>query len=37
MDLLPEDGKRYEIIGGEMLVTKAPHRAHQDACGEIFH
>ncbi len=37
LDLLPEDGKRHEIIDGELLVTKAPHRAHQDACGEIFH
>jgi Uma2 family endonuclease len=38
LDLLPqEDGKRYEIIDGELLVTRAPHCGHQDACGEIFY
>ncbi|MBE9064684.1 Uma2 family endonuclease [cf. Phormidesmis sp. LEGE 11477] len=35
--LLPDDGKRYEIVDGELLVTRAPHSRHQDVCGEIFY
>jgi len=27
--LMPEDGKRYEAIGGELYVTAAPSRRHQ--------
>ncbi len=27
--LLPNDGKRYEIIDGELFVTPSPRRAHQ--------
>src|SRR5215212_8707627 len=27
--LLPEDGRRYEIIDGELFVTPAPSRKHQ--------
>lgn len=33
--LLPDDGKRYEIIDGELLVTHAPHWGHQKACVRI--
>lgn len=36
LDLLPDDGKRYEIIDGELLVTHAPHWGHQKTCGRIF-
>ena len=25
----PEDGKRYEIVGGDLLVTPAPRPVHQ--------
>ncbi|MGB3297060.1 MAG: Uma2 family endonuclease [Phormidesmis sp.] len=35
LELLPEDGKRYEIIDGELLVTPAPHWGHQRACLRI--
>ena len=35
LDLLPEDGKRYEIIDGELLATHAPHWGHQKACVRI--
>ena len=28
---MPEDGKRYEAIGGELYVTPAPSRRHQRA------
>jgi hypothetical protein len=28
---LPEDGKRYEVVDGELLVTTAPSLLHQEA------
>ena len=33
---LPDDGNRYEIVDGELLVTPAPSLVHQDAAGELF-
>ena len=30
-DALPDDGNRYEIVDGELLVTPAPSWRHQDA------
>ncbi|MBD2603163.1 Uma2 family endonuclease [Scytonema hofmannii FACHB-248] len=27
---------RYEIIDGELFVTRSPHRKHQQVCGKIF-
>jgi len=32
---MPEDGKRYEIIDGELYVSKQPHFYHQHVCGVI--
>ncbi len=29
------DGKRYEIIDGELYVSRQPHAYHQMVCGEI--
>jgi Uma2 family endonuclease len=29
--MLPDDGKRYEVIDGELFVTPAPSWRHQDA------
>src|SRR2546428_191658 len=36
LELLPEDGKRYEIVDGELYVSKQPHWQHQFVCGEVF-
>jgi len=33
--LFPDDGKRYEIIDGELYVAKAPHAYHQSVSAEI--
>lgn len=34
--LFPDDGKRYEVIDGELIVTRAPRWSHQQATGRIF-
>jgi len=36
LELLPENGNRYEIINGELCVTRAPHWKHQKTCGRLF-
>jgi Uma2 family endonuclease len=38
LDAMPDDGgwKRYEIIDGNLYVTRAPHIRHQRAGGKIF-
>lgn len=33
---LPDDGKRYEIIDGELFVNAAPVPRHQDIVGNIY-
>jgi Uma2 family endonuclease len=33
---LPDDGQRYELIDGELLVSAAPYLAHQDAVGACY-
>jgi len=35
LELLPEDGRRYEIIDGELFVTRAPHWKHQNVAVKI--
>ena len=32
---LPDDGKRYEVVDGELLVTPAPRLPHQEACFRL--
>ena len=34
---LPDDGQRYEIIGGELIASPALILAHQDIVGYFFH
>jgi Uma2 family endonuclease len=36
LELLPDDQRRYEIIDGELQVTRAPHWQHQSLCGRLY-
>src|SRR5437899_5240819 len=33
---LPDDGLRYEIVDGVLFAEPSPHRAHQEAVGNLF-
>jgi Uma2 family endonuclease len=33
---LPDDGQRYEVVRGELLVTPAPHTWHQEIVGRLY-
>jgi Uma2 family endonuclease len=33
---LPEDGNRYELIEGELIVSGMPSLTHQDVIGNLF-
>lgn len=35
LDLLPDDGTRYEIIEGELFMTRAPRWSHQKVADNI--
>jgi len=37
LDAMPDDGgwKRYEIVDGELFVTRSPHIRHQAAAGKL--
>ncbi len=34
---LPDDGNKYEVVHGELLVTPAPRRLHQRIVGRLTH
>ncbi len=36
LEILPDDGKRYEIVDGELYVSKQPHWHHQFVCNRIW-
>src|SRR3982751_1476339 len=36
LEVLPDDGKRYEIIDGELYVSTQPHLYHQIVCGDLY-
>jgi Uma2 family endonuclease len=35
LDTLPDDGTRYEIIEGELFMTRAPNSEHQFVCNNL--
>jgi Uma2 family endonuclease len=36
LDFMPEDDNRYELIGGELFVSRAPHLDHQRLITNLF-
>jgi len=36
LDQLPDDGNRYEVVYGELLVTPAPRWNHQELVARLF-
>jgi Uma2 family endonuclease len=36
LELLPDNDNRYEIIDGELFVTRSPHWKHQKTIGRIY-
>lgn len=34
--LMPDDGKRYEVIEGDLYASKQPGAEHQFTCGQLF-
>lgn len=37
LDAMPEDGNRYEVIEGELFVSRAPTYIHQVIIGRLNH
>lgn len=35
LELLPDNGTRYEIIDGELFMSRSPHLSHQRTCGNV--
>jgi Uma2 family endonuclease len=35
LELLPDDGKRYEIIDGQLYISRQPHWYHQLVCARL--
>jgi Uma2 family endonuclease len=36
LDALPDDGHRYELLDGSLLVTPAPSTRHQSVAAELY-
>ncbi|MET9325914.1 Uma2 family endonuclease [Tsukamurella sp. NPDC003166] len=36
LDVLPDDGHRYEIVDGSLLMTPPPSQGHQSIGGNLF-
>ena len=36
LDCMPEDGNRYEVMEGELFVSRAPGLSHQVVSGNMF-
>jgi len=37
LDAMPEDGNRYEVIEGELFVSRAPGLPHQIVSGRLHY
>ena len=37
LDIMPDDGNRYEIIEGELFVSRSPSLTHQSVSGNLLH
>lgn len=37
LDIMPDDGNRYELIEGELFVSRSPSLTHQSVSGNFFH
>jgi len=33
---LPDDGRRYEILGGDLYMSPSPEEPHQNVAGNLF-
>ena len=36
LETLPDDGHRYELIDGTLVVSPAPRRGHQVVVGNLY-
>ena len=36
LEVMPDDGNRYELIEGEILLSRAPGLTHQSVSGDLF-
>ena len=36
LDIMPDDGNRYELIEGEIFVSRSPSLTHQSVSGNLF-
>ena len=37
LESFPDDGRRYEVIDGDLYVTPAPHALHQGVVDQLMH